>query len=231
MSNQGKIYCAHCISTGKKYIGQTIKNNFNLRVTEHFADSKKYHHKFANALKKYGRNGFIWGIIEESDISLLDEKEMYWIAKYDTFNNGYNTTTGGNQSREYCVKEYLVETSNRERKIIKNLSQYCRDNDLNVAHLHETLYGKRVQHKGYRLIPRSEDEIEKYQGERKIREDTSRKSLPGEKNGNAILNWEKVKQIREMHSTKKYKNQEIADMFGIKKPTLEKVISNKSWTV
>jgi group I intron endonuclease len=231
MSNQGKIYCAHCIFTGKKYIGQTIKNNFNLRVTEHFADSKKYHHKFANALKKYGKNGFIWGIIEECDILLLDEKEIYWIAEYDTFDNGYNTTIGGNQSREYCIKEYLIETPNKKRKNIKNLSQYCRDNDLNVAHLHETLYGKRVQHKGYRLIPITEDDIEKYQEERKIREDTSRKSLPGEKNGNAILNWEKVKQIREMHSTKKYKNQEIADMFGIKKPTLEKVISNKSWTV
>jgi hypothetical protein len=54
-SSKGKIYCAHCIPTGKKYIGQTIKNNFNLRIAEHFADSEKYHHKFANALKK------IWG--------------------------------------------------------------------------------------------------------------------------------------------------------------------------
>jgi len=41
MSLMGKIYCAHCISTGKKYIGQTIKNNFNLRIAEHFVDWKK----------------------------------------------------------------------------------------------------------------------------------------------------------------------------------------------
>lgn len=231
MSNQGRIYCAHCISTGKKYIGQTIKNNFNLRINEHFADSKKYHHKFANALKKYGKGGFIWGIIEECDISLLNEKEIYWIAKYDTFDNGYNTTTGGNRSREYCVKEYLIETSDGEKKTIKNLSEYCRNHDLNVGHLHETLYGKRVRHKGCRLIPITEDEIKKYQEMRKIRENTSKKGLPGDRNGRAILNWEKIKQIREMHSSKKYKNQEIANMFNIKKSTLEKIVANKLWTV
>ncbi len=37
--------------------------------------------------------------------------------------------------------------------------------DLNIAHIHETLYGKRVQHKGYKLIPRTDYEIEKYENE------------------------------------------------------------------
>ena len=58
-----------------------------------------------------------------------------------------------------------------------------------------------------------------------------RKGLPGERNGRAILDWDNVKQIREIHSSKKYKNQEIADMFGIKKVTLEKIVANKLWTV
>lgn len=231
MSSTGKIYCAHCISTGKKYIGQTVKNNLNLRIAEHFSDCKKYNHKFANALKKYGRNEFIWGIIEECSVSLLDEKEMLWIAEYNTFNNGYNTTSGGNQIKEHCVKEYLVEMPTGERKEIKNLSKYCRNNNLNIGHLHETLSGKRVQHKGYKLIPKTKEEVEKYQKEREIRKDTSRKGLPGERNGRAILNWDKVKQIRKMHSLKQHKNQEIANMFGIKKVTLEKIIANKLWTV
>lgn len=316
MSNQGKIYCAHCIHTGKKYVGQTI-TLLEYRVTQHFGLSKSNQHKFAYALKKYGRDGFIWGIIEESDISLLNDREVYWIEKYDTFKKGYNSTTGGNQGREYCTKEYLIEKpdgnlelienlskycrennlkrstmdatltgyclSNRgyriiartqkeieryeetrkviknrilltnekkkqfilenhvkeylveqpdgQTKIIKNLSQYCRVNNLNVAHIHETLYGKRLQHKGYKLIPRTEDEIKRFNDERKIREDTSRKGLPGERNGRAILNWDKVKQIRKLHASKKYKNQEIADMFGIKIVTVEKIVANKLWTV
>jgi hypothetical protein len=231
MSNQGKIYCAHCIFTGKKYIGQTVKNNLKYRITEHFADCMNYNHKFANALEKYGKDGFIWGVIGEYDISLLNEMEIYWINVYDTFNNGYNTTTGGNQGREYCIKEYLVEEPSAQRKIIKNLSQYCRDNGLNIGHIHETLYGKRLHYKGYKLIPRTNEEIKKYENERSIRENASRKGLPGERNGRAILDWNKVSEIRKLHTTKKYKNQEIADMFGIKKVTFEKIVSNKIWTV
>ena len=228
---KGKIYCAYCILTGKKYIGQTIKKDLNYRIAEHFADCINYNYKFANALKKYGKDGFIWGIIEEYDISLLNEMEIYWIHTYDTFNNGYNTTTGGNQGREYCIKEYLVEKPNGKRELIKNLSKYCRDNNLNVGHIHETLYGKRLQHKGYKIIPRTEEEVEKYQKEREIREDTSKKGLRGERNGRAILNWDKVNQIRKLHTLKQYKNIQIAEMFGIKLGTFEKIVANKLWTV
>ena len=64
-----------------------------------------------------------------------------------------------------------------------------------------------------------------------MRENTNRKGLKGERNGRAILNWNKVKQIREMHFSKKYKNQEIANMFNIKLGTLEKIVANKLWTV
>jgi len=233
MSNQGKIYCAHCIFTGKKYIGQTRQKLLCNRIAKHFIDANKNYSngKFQRALKKYGRNGFIWGVIEECDISLLNTKEIYWIAEYKTVNEGYNLSPGGGQPPEYFCKEYLVESPNGDRKQIKNLSQYCRDNQLNIAHIHETLYGKRLSHKGYKLIPRTDVEIERYENERSIREDTSRKGVPGEKNGRAILDWDKVNEIRKLHSIKKYKNQEIANMFGIKKVTLEKIVANKLWTV
>jgi len=233
MSNQGKIYCAHCIYTGKKYIGQTKKRWLSDRIACHFVDSNRGYKKskFYNALKKYGRDGFVWGIIEECDFNDLNNKEIYWISKYKTVELGYNSSPGGGQPPEYFCKEYLVENPKGERKLIKNLSQYCEDNNLNTAHIHETLYGKRLQHKGYKLIPRTNQEIERYESERKIREDTSRKGLPGERNGRAILNWDKVNEIRKLHKSKKYKNQEIADMFGIKKVTLEKIVANKLWTV
>jgi len=233
MSNQGKIYCAHCIFTGKKYIGQTRRRLLCNRIASHFADANNGYgrSKFYNALRKYGRDGFIWGIIEECELYLLNNREIYWIAEYKTVENGYNLSPGGGQPPEYYCKEYLVEEPSTQRKIIKNLSQYCRDNELNIGHIHETLYGKRLHHKGYKLIPRTNEEIKRYENERSIREDTSRKGLPGERNGRAILDWNKVSEIRKLHTTKKYKNQEIADMFGIKKVTLEKIVSNKIWTV
>ena len=182
---KGKIYCAHCIFTGKKYIGQTRQKLLCNRISKHFVDANKNNSngKFQRALRKYGRSGFIWGIIEEYDVALLNDKEIYWIAEYKTVEDGYNLSPGGGQPPEYFCKEYLVENPNGDREQIKNLSQYCRDNQLNTAHIHETLYGKRLSHKGYKLIPRTNEEFERYKNERQIREDTSKKGLPGEKNG------------------------------------------------
>ena len=185
MSNQGKIYCAHCISTGKKYIGQTKRKFLCDRISGHFTDANKRNRrgKFQKALKKYGRDGFIWGIIEECDLLQLNAREIHWIAKYKTVENGYNLSPGGGQPPEYFCKEYLVETPDGERKDIKNLSQYCRDNDLNIGHLHETLYGKRVQHNGFKLIPRTEDEIEKYEMQRKNVYENKKRGLVKDQNG------------------------------------------------
>lgn len=33
------------------------------------------------------------------DETLLNEREIYWIKFYDSFNNGYNLTEGGNSNR------------------------------------------------------------------------------------------------------------------------------------
>lgn len=47
------------------------------------------------AFEKYGIENFTFEILEECSIQELGEKEKYYIAKYDTYKNGYNMTTGG----------------------------------------------------------------------------------------------------------------------------------------
>lgn len=47
------------------------------------------------AFEKYGIENFTFEILEECPIQELGEKEKYYIAKYDTYKNGYNMTTGG----------------------------------------------------------------------------------------------------------------------------------------
>jgi hypothetical protein len=93
---KGTIYCVHCISTGKKYIGQTIQK-LQYRINHHFTcKSQSYFH---HAIRKYGKTNFIYGIVEECDFSIINEREMYWINFYDTFQNGYNSDTGGLNGR------------------------------------------------------------------------------------------------------------------------------------
>jgi hypothetical protein len=95
---KGTIYCVHCISTGKKYIGQTIQK-IQYRINDHFCRSSNSQYKFHRAIKKYGKNNFIYGVIEECDFSVINDREMYWINIFDTFKNGYNSDTGGMNGR------------------------------------------------------------------------------------------------------------------------------------
>jgi hypothetical protein len=114
MSNQGKIYCYHCISTGKKYIGQTIREE--IRKQRHLTDSKRLYCKFYNAVRKYRWDNFIYGIIDECDIEHLDEKEIYFIDFYDTYRNGYNMTLGGQGRKKY---DLVFETFSEYYKFYK----------------------------------------------------------------------------------------------------------------
>jgi hypothetical protein len=89
--------------SGKVYVGQTTKSLID-RQKSHILSSKninspKYNCKFYNALRKYD-NLMIWEIIEDN-ISLenLNEREIYYIQLYDSFFNGYNATSGGENGR------------------------------------------------------------------------------------------------------------------------------------
>jgi len=98
---KGIIYCYHCISTGKKYIGQT--ENEKRRKREHLSYYKKKSRdcKFYRAVRKYGWDNFVYGTIEQFHINQLDDMEVYFIEKYDTLNNGYNSSIGGKTTRGY----------------------------------------------------------------------------------------------------------------------------------
>lgn len=93
--------------SGKSYIG--ITNNLRRRIAEHKRLSKTLNKAFYNAINKYGFDNFTFEILEEYNIKernkLLDklnEMEMYYISKFDTFKNGYNSTLGGDGTKGMC---------------------------------------------------------------------------------------------------------------------------------
>ena len=85
----------------KCYIGQSI--DVNKRLAHHFSNIKnnRYDNPLYRAIKKYGLENFdvtIREVLEASDVlkSKLDEKEVYYINKYNSYGkNGYNQTLGG----------------------------------------------------------------------------------------------------------------------------------------
>ena len=84
--------------TNERYVGQTT--NFNRRKTEHFSKLKQGIHpnpKLQNSFNKYGEENFIINKIQFDDITKqeLDEQEIYYIKKSNSFNNDFNLTEGG----------------------------------------------------------------------------------------------------------------------------------------
>ena len=88
---------------GKIYIGQTTKTA-EQRLKKHWSEAncaERPENYFHNALLKYGIENFTIEVIDEANnLEELNEKEIYWIAYYNTYKGfGYNCNAGGGNSR------------------------------------------------------------------------------------------------------------------------------------
>lgn len=85
------IYKITNLINGKVYIGQSI--NIEERWKRHCTTHDNcYIHK---AIQKYGKKNFSFEILEECEEAVLNEREIYYIDKYNSFDEGYNMTFGG----------------------------------------------------------------------------------------------------------------------------------------
>lgn len=120
---RGFIYKITNTINGKSYIGQTIQN-VKERFYQHCATKcSKVVSNMAihRAIKKYGKSNFTVEVIEEIDSTNLNDRERYWIKYYNSYNNGYNSTKGGQDGCkpfkdldvESIIKEYNTGKSLR----------------------------------------------------------------------------------------------------------------------
>lgn len=107
----------------KWYIGRT--NDFQRRKYEHIQELNRpdhQHYAKVRAMHKY-KYEFI---ILESNISEenVAEREQYWIAFYDSYNNGYNMTYGGEgfektSSEDHSQAKLTLNQVNEIKKLLK----------------------------------------------------------------------------------------------------------------
>lgn len=79
----------------KTYIGLTSLDNPFDRWKKHIRDSKNPIYPIHKAMNKYGVDNFKFRVIEECDASKVEEREIYYIEKFNSFYEGYNATLGG----------------------------------------------------------------------------------------------------------------------------------------
>lgn len=119
------IYCIKNTINNKCYIGQSIKLHKRLKAHWNNWNNPMYSHiALYRAIKKYGIDKFEVSILETFHDSLeyrvklkLDELEKKYIQEYDSYNNGYNSTLGGDGG----VLGYIHPDNIKER--IKNKVQ------------------------------------------------------------------------------------------------------------
>ena len=150
------IYRIHNLITEKDYIGQST--NIYHRWQQHKAryDDCAIH----KALKKYGVENFTFTIIEECPQNMLDERERYWIAYYNSYKNGYNEDDGGKQpTSTKCDRP--IEAYDLEGHFVKvypSISAAARELECEASLISAVIQKRRPTAKGYQF--KAVDDVE-----------------------------------------------------------------------
>lgn len=80
---------------GKAYVGLTNKTIEDRWIEHCQASDRGVFSKFYNAIRKYGKDNWSHEVLVETDANNANEAEIKMISEYDTLNNGYNMTSGG----------------------------------------------------------------------------------------------------------------------------------------
>jgi group I intron endonuclease len=175
-----KIYSIYKVTNkvnGKLYIG--FDSNWPNRKINHKSKAKIGSNRhFHNAIRKYGWDNFEWEVICQSldGEYLLKVMEPYFIKYYNTFNNGYNYTLGGEGNVKFWniqtlddinIDKYSYKSNKRiktdphnvhfwvlvdptgKEYYIKNLSQFCREHNLCDKNLYAVNKGRLPHSNGW----------------------------------------------------------------------------------
>ena len=125
---------------GKIYIGQST--NIENRYRQHLYDADVRPEDGTGidlAIRKYGIDNFTFEIIEECPKDKLDEREIYWIQYYDSYNNGYNRTIGGSvlrgedHPRAILTREQVQELRDMYGKRVKRSNAFKKFLDMGIT--------------------------------------------------------------------------------------------------
>ena len=158
------IYLIQNKINGHCYIGQSMDIARRWRSHRNAMENKENTPLYC-AMRKYGVENFAFSILEECLIEELDEKEIYYIEKYNSYFNGYNQTRGGAQYQHNVkisdedyeeIVDFLMNSSLSQKDIAKKF-QVGEDtiSEINTGksrRCDDFIYPLRKNHKKYYCI-------------------------------------------------------------------------------
>jgi len=117
------IYKIECVINQKKYIGQSL--NIEIRGKRHLRELSNNCHwntHLQHSFNKYGIDNFLFEIIEECTKDELNEKEMFYIKHFKSYNRefGFNLEQGGNFNKTIS-EETKIKISQSMKGVKKSL--------------------------------------------------------------------------------------------------------------
>lgn len=139
---------------GQCYIGQSI--NIARRWKEHIQASTTKNSQLYIAMRKYMIENFTFEIIEECSENKLNEREKYWIQYYDSYNNGYNMTNGGESGKkadyEYLVNQYKIYKTTKKTAEICECSYHTVSSALQFFNISPNYHGSSGQKRAIKQV-------------------------------------------------------------------------------
>lgn len=220
----GIIYCYTNLINGKKYVGQTInpKKRYNQHKSSAFNEKDKdYNTPLHRAFRKYGYDNFNYEVIlSTSSLDILNELEIYFIAKYKTqVPNGYNILEGGNNSSRILNEETKINMMKAhanltEDEVIELRIAYKEKESPSV--IYNNKYKDRMHFQSFLNI---------WTGKRYA---SIMPEVFADRGRHTKLNEEKVKQIKtEIAEGKSYRK--IAENFNISPSTIADIAHGRTW--
>ena len=163
----GYIYKITNKENGRGYISQTSRS-YKDRWAEHKRD--RFKEPYCNwplykMINKVGVENVNWEIIEEVPNNLLNEREQYWIEFYNTKDNGYNCTYGGNNGTKYDYNEVLTYWLNEGEQNFTKTAKYFNTDKTYISEIIKSMgYGRRtweeINNKDHDSIKRKVNKID-----------------------------------------------------------------------
>lgn len=197
----------------KKYIGQS--RNLNKRKNTHFWLLRKNRHFNPHLQRAWNKGELIeFEIVEKCSEDALNDREVFWISKYDTMRQGYNLCKGGDATEGYHFTEEQKQKISKANKGKKTSRETIEKRKKTLReHMKDETFAKRLtevrkqqaKERGFggynRGIPCSEE----------------KKALLSEKLKGRVVSEEHKNKLKELYSgensiTAKLKKSDVVDI-------------------